>query len=262
MTLLLGGSWLCRLLAALFPAVVVGQTLPTHEQRVRIASQDIGRYEAMYGKPMLMSLEVFLELAPQRQTVRTHGTLGVMFGPGKEGNGYEIADAQFRITIVPVAEIADRVEGDAGDLQGQEVEVTLAVDGGQPFFWKYALIPPRKAKRSDGNGTTLDALLWRGSRLEKAPVTVRGQFRGANLFLDLPGKTRRSKSDWVIRDGEAAAWVTGKSPRGEGWALDRDAKSDAAHWVEIDARPEVRDGVLYLKATDVRLLPRAALPEP
>ena len=35
-------------------------------------------------------------------------------------------------------------------------------------------------------------------------------------------------------DGDAAMWVMGKTPKGQGWKLDLDYKGDAKNWLEVD----------------------------
>jgi hypothetical protein len=89
-------------------------------------------------------------------------------------------------------------------------------------------------------------------------VTVVGQFRGANLFGDLPVDSRRKDSDWVIADGPAAVWVTGKKPKGRGWQLDLHSKSDSRWWMEVVGEVEAQDGVTYIRAREVSLRPAPA----
>ena len=78
-----------------------------------------------------------------------------------------------------------------------------------------------------------------------------GQFRGRNLFGDLPANSARGKQDWVLKDGDSAVWVMGKAPRGDGWKLDLDYKGDSKTWLEVEGKPEVVNGVVYLKASKV-----------
>jgi hypothetical protein len=84
-------------------------------------------------------------------------------------------------------------------------------------------------------------------------VQLRGLFRGANLFADLPPSSRRSRADWVLKDGAHAVWVTGKPPRGKGWSLDPAYKGDAIRWVVVEGKAEVANGVVYLRASKVAL---------
>ena len=85
-------------------------------------------------------------------------------------------------------------------------------------------------------------------------MRVRGQFRGRNLFEDLPGESRRGSSDWVIQDQGVAVWVTGKAPKGDGWSLDLDRRSESVRWVEVEGEVSARDGVVYVKAKSVSLV--------
>ena len=50
-------------------------------------------------------------------------------------------------------------------------------------------------------------------RFEGQEVTVVGQFRGRNLFGDLPSAPGKSRYDFVLRSADAAVWVTDLRPR-------------------------------------------------
>jgi hypothetical protein len=84
-------------------------------------------------------------------------------------------------------------------------------------------------------------------------VHVLGQFRGNNLFGDLPAPSRRENGDWVLKDGETALWITGKAPRGPGWALDPAYKGDTVRWLDVEGKVEVVGGIVYLRASKVLL---------
>jgi hypothetical protein len=87
-------------------------------------------------------------------------------------------------------------------------------------------------------------------------VSILGQFRGRNLFGDLPEETRRKPGDWVLKDGELALWVTERPPQGKGFTLDPSYKGDTTRWLEVEGKPEVVNGVLYLRASKVTLARR------
>jgi hypothetical protein len=101
--------------------------------------------------------------------------------------------------------------------------------------------------------SALEDLVLGGGELGKETVEVVGQFRGANLFGDLPDGSQRKAGDWVIRSGDAAAWVTGKKPKGKGWALDPSSRGDCKWWLHVKGRAERRDGVVYIRAKKVSL---------
>ena len=93
-------------------------------------------------------------------------------------------------------------------------------------------------------------------------VRVIGLFRGRNLFGDLPAASQRNPADWVLKENDAAMWVTGRPPRGKGWSLDPGYKGDAVRWIAVEGKVEVVNGVAYLKASKLTLTrdPRARRP--
>jgi hypothetical protein len=99
----------------------------------------------------------------------------------------------------------------------------------------------------------------------REPGAVRGQDRQhpgpvprPQPVRDLKEETRRKPTDWVLKDGEVALWITEKPPKGSGFTLDPEYKSDTERWVEVEGKPEVVDGVLYLRASKVTLASRRA----
>ena len=60
--------------------------------------------------------------------------------------------------------------------------------------------------------TTIRALALEPWRYDGQKVTVTGNFRGRNLFGDLPGAPGKSRYDFVIRGAEGATWVSGIQP--------------------------------------------------
>jgi hypothetical protein len=77
-------------------------------------------------------------------------------------------------------------------------------------------------------GLALEPWLFEGQT-----ITLIGQFRGRNLFGDMPSAPAKSKYDFVLRSGDGAVWVTGLRPRGRGFDLDVDARVDTGRWLEI-----------------------------
>lgn len=84
-------------------------------------------------------------------------------------------------------------------------------------------------------------------------VRIVGKYRSFNTYGDLPVATRRTRSDWVIKDDVYSAWVVGKSPSGDGWNLTTLSSNEAAQWVEVTGTVEESRGALLVRATDVRL---------
>ena len=88
-------------------------------------------------------------------------------------------------------------------------------------------------------------------RYEGQKVTVTGNFRGRNLFGDLPGAPGKSRYDFVIRGAEGAAWVTGLRPRGRGFDLDIDRRLDTDQWLEVTGVVAYERGLVRIDATDL-----------
>ena len=77
------------------------------------------------------------------------------------------------------------------------------------------------------------ALALQPWRFEGQKVTVVGQFRGRNLFGDLPSAPGKSRYDFVLRSADAAVWVTDLRPRGRGFDLSVDARVDTGRWLQV-----------------------------
>jgi hypothetical protein len=70
-------------------------------------------------------------------------------------------------------------------------------------------------------------------RFEGQKVSLVGQFRGRNLFGDLPSAPGKSRWDFVLRSADAAVWVTDLQPRGRGFVLSVDARVDTGRWLQV-----------------------------
>jgi hypothetical protein len=82
---------------------------------------------------------------------------------------------------------------------------------------------------------------------------VIGNFRGRNLFGDLPGAPGKSRYDFVLRGTEGAVWVTDFRPRGTGFDLDVNRRVDTDRWLEVTGTVVREKGLVSLKATRVTL---------
>jgi hypothetical protein len=158
----------------------------------------------------------------------------------------------------PVPELTNALEGAAESLRAQRVTVVGAYDEGAFLVWDIQVMADF-TKTRDTPATGLRAIVAGAGKNEGQVVLVRGQFRGRNLFGDLPAESRRGRDHWVLADQGVALWVTGKGPKGEGFALDLDQPSASARWLEVEGTLTARDGVVYLKARRVAL---TAAPKP
>ncbi len=88
-------------------------------------------------------------------------------------------------------------------------------------------------------------------RFEGQKVTVVGQFRGRNLFGDLPSAPAKSRYDFVLRSADAAIWVTDLRPRGRGFDLSVDARVDTGRWLQVTGVVAQDRGLVTLTGTTV-----------
>lgn len=88
-------------------------------------------------------------------------------------------------------------------------------------------------------------------RFDGQTVTVVGQFRGRNLFGDLPSAPAKSRYDFVLRSAETAVWVTGLRPRGKGFDLAVDARVDTGRWLAVTGVMSQERGLVSIAAATI-----------
>lgn len=136
-----------------------------------------------------------------------------------------------------VTRIADAREGERWPRPGEELFVRVTtVTSSQPVI-----------------GLTVRALALEPWRYDGQKITVLGNFRGRNLFGDLPGAPALSPYDFVIRGAEGAVWVTGQRPRGRGFDLDIDRRVDSDKWLEVSGTIVHERGLVRIEATQLTL---------
>lgn len=84
-------------------------------------------------------------------------------------------------------------------------------------------------------------------------LTITGQFRGRNLYGDLPQAPGLTQWDFVLHSGDASIWVTGQRPRGKGFNLDVDARVDTGHWLQVAGVVREGRGLTWIEATQLVL---------
>jgi hypothetical protein len=271
-----------RVALPFFPALALAgvQILPQPGKPVEERTPGFSEYN-MYGEPRSVDLASFAGDAGgyQRTNVRTKGRLDILV----PNQCYTLSDGADRVLLIPARDMAF---SDFQTLMGFPVEVTGIVRQIRPKEYVQGVdldliedpaLPPLPAPRIDWPRVSLtaigifdisplarrggDAALTRDIVADPAhyagkKVTVVGQFRGRNLFDDLPAHSQREASDWVLKDGDSAMWVTGKKPQGKGWSLDPAYKGDASKWLEVIGKAEVVKGIVYLRASQVALTSR------
>jgi hypothetical protein len=227
------------------------------------AEAQANRYEQQYGDPIDVGLDDLVE-TPEAyidRAVRTSGRLDL--ARESQGRQYALRSALGREAwLYPAPDIEYDFEQGAMTWLGKEVEVTGVVSrSGQLIpgqriainFWNF-VGPPEEVKGPiKAADLTLEALVSAPGKHNGKTVRVVGKFRGRNLYGDLPSRSQKSRSDWVIKDDLYAVWVTGKKPKGSGWELDPALKRDTGKWILVVGRVEAVGGITYLRAMQVEL---------
>ncbi len=236
------------------------------------ARAQVNEYEAQYGPTREVALDDLLQMPEvyAGKPVKTRGQLDML--PSMGTQGYSLRGTfGGRVFLSPIGEAAAEFDIQAPRWLGKEVEVTgLFGTGTDPntgtlaayiAVWGFVGPPDEKAVRGPVVDTTLEDLVTKPGKLDGKMVRVKGQFRGSDLFGDLPSASRKRESDWVIKEDLFAVWVTGRKPRGSGWVFDPGLKRDTGKWLQVTGRVATEKGVVTLDAVDVTLTkePGAAL---
>lgn len=223
-------------------------------------------HEALYGAAWETSPSEIAE-APamfEGQPVRVHGR----YEAGASGAPARLVEESGGAVFVsPETDIARLVAAESKAWPGQTIEVTGVVrrDPTAPAegpryavsFWDFdaAALPAAPSIAADARTMKLPELISNPDAFKGQRVRVVGQFRGRNVYGDLPAPAFRHRLDWVLKDERAAVWVTGRAPRGRDFKLDPDVRDDVRSWLEVVGRPVLRDGQVVLRAEKVALVP-------
>ena len=256
------------MIRSLLRSAPVALALAAFVAAARPAAAQVSDYEMMYGRTAEVALDTILEMPEmyQNKAVRTRGQLDLT--PGSTQLVYSLRGTfGGRLIILPMQEAGFEWEQQARRWTGKDVEVTgaiglgstsTAISGGQQTvymrMWGFLGPPEEKAKGAKSAQVSLEELVTRPDKLDGKLVTVRGQFRGSNLFGDLPSKSRGRSGDWVIKDDLFAIWVTGKKPKGSGFEFDAGLRRDTGKWLQVTGRVSIRGaGIVSIEATDVTI---------
>jgi hypothetical protein len=99
---------------------------------------------------------------------------------------------------------------------------------------------------------TLRNLALQGERFEGQSVVIRGRFRGRNLLGDLPAWPRQSQWDFVLQTADAAVWIVGKRPRGDGFDLATTSRAHTGRWLEVTGKVTIVDDLPLIVADRIR----------
>jgi len=99
----------------------------------------------------------------------------------------------------------------------------------------------------------LRTLAMEPERFTGRVVTILGQFRGRNLFGDLPEAPLASKWQFVLRSTDAAVWVMGLQPKGRTFNFDPARRLDSGRWVKVAGTVRTAKGLTWLEGTTIDL---------
>jgi hypothetical protein len=145
---------------------------------------------------------------------------------------------------------------DVGRLEPTDPRLTRYTGARDPEHWPKpgeALILNVTGVQAVDTATmpSVRALALEPWKFEGQRVTITGQFRGRNLFGDLPGSPAKSKYDFVLRSADGAIWVTGLRPKAKGLDLDVDARVDTSRWVQVTGMVKRERTMVTLEASTI-----------
>ena len=145
-----------------------------------------------------------------------------------------------RLVQLDLRDALTRVYGDRWPRPGEEL--ILSVTGAD------RPAPPASATTPPIRAIALSPQQYAGQK-----VTLVGQFRGRNLFGDLPEAPTSDRYDFVIRSADASVWVTGVRPRGKGFVFDTTRRVDTGRWVRVSGTMRHLRGLVWMEGTSIAL---------
>lgn len=178
---------------------------------------------------------------------------GRIFLDAEDGNVRVLLERDVRTTSGPVevrGQMVDVGRLDPGDPRvpdGETRDTTRWPRPGEELVIRVTAV----AAADPSPSLSIRALALEPWRYEGQKVSVTGNFRGRNLFGDLPGAPGKSRYEFVIRGAEGAAWVSGLEPRGRGFDLDIDRRVDTDQWLEVTGVVAYERGLVRIDATEL-----------
>ena len=112
------------------------------------------------------------------------------------------------------------------------------------------LPPPPPA---DAAAPPLRTVALEPARFEGQRLIILGQFRGRNLFGDLPEAPVPAKFQFVLRSSDTALWVMNVQPKGKTFNFDPTKRLDAGRWVKVQGTVRTAKGLTWLEGTSIAL---------
>lgn len=115
--------------------------------------------------------------------------------------------------------------------------------------------PPAEAANPPLRSVALEPARFEGQR-----VSVLGQFRGRNLYGDLPEAPAPAKWQFVLRSTDTALWVMGLEAKGKSFNFDPTKRIDSGRWVKVRGTVRTAKGLTWLEGTAIELAQAPAEP--
>jgi Bacterial Ig-like domain len=233
---------LCLLAATILAASAVsGQTLSRRAATI----EAIRTYAAFYnGQPVLLRAELQLD-GEKASLVAGESRIPALVTSGISGSGL--------LEVRGVVWDLGRMQPDDPRFSGRDIRqfVGLEAGAGWPKPGEIVIVNVTSAAPAESLAApSVRNLALAPERYAEQHVTVKGQFRGRNLYGDLPqapadGNGRR---DFIIKSADAAVWVTGKQPKGRGFNFDVTSRLDTQRWVEVSGVVKWERGLVSIVA--------------
>jgi len=145
-----------------------------------------------------------------------------------------------------------RMTRDDPRLGGYDLTPWLGTGGewprpGDVYVFGIGRVQPAQAGEGDSiRAITLDGLSASGRR-----VTIVGQFRGRNLFGDLPRAPGVTRWEFVLTATGSAIWVSGMPPKGKEFDLDLNSRADSNVWLRVSGTVRERNGLMWIEPASV-----------
>ncbi len=232
-----------RLLAAtlLAASAVSGQTMS--RRAATIAA--IRNYPAFYnGQPVLLRAELQQD-GERASLVAGDSRIPALVKSGVSGNG----------VLEVRGEVWDlgRMQADDPRFSGRDVRQFVGLESGAswPKPGEIVIVNVTSATSAESLvAPSVRNLALAPERYVDQRVTVKGQFRGRNLYGDLPQAppARDGGREFIIRSADAAIWVTGKQPKGRGFSYDVSSRLDTQRWIEVSGTVKWERGLVSIVA--------------
>jgi hypothetical protein len=145
-----------------------------------------------------------------------------------------------RLLTLEARDLIQQAYGDRWPRPGEEIVLSVA-GAGEP--------PPAASSTSP----PLRNIALEPERYAGQTVTIVGQFRGRNLFADLPEAPTSERYDFVIRSADGAIWVTGLRPRGQGFSFETTRRVDTGSWLRVTGTVRAGRGLSWVEGTSIAL---------